>query len=311
MAINTNRSSAFRGKTIRLKIQYYNSEGAPQDADFTPYVKIIDSSGNIEYSKSNAQVVRESIGLYYFDFAVDPDDKEGMYQDYWEASMVGVPLYNYFNFLVLDEGDLSEATGVVRLGDDVNFDFSDEEIAGLNILLKYLKSRLRSDGRKPVRDQYGAFVYTEGYDGYDGEMVYEECNVFSDEILVCFLCQALSEFNMVPFFTSYTFADNLIHKMFSQLIVEGAYIVALASQSLVEKGRDFTISDGGISYQPPQLGDFLASQYNNWLSSYRERLKFIKNNLRSGPVGFGTFTNMTSGAPAVSRLRHLRARKII
>lgn len=314
MAINTDRSNALRGKTIRLKIQYYDGSGNPVDTDSTPYIKITDSVGRVEYTKSNAQVVREDVGLYYFDFSVDTDDSEGMYEDYWEAEISGVSAINRFNFLVLDEGDLSDSTGTVRIGDEVDFNFSDAELNGINILLKYLKSRLRSDGRKPVRDKYGAFVYTQGYDGYDGydeELVYEECNVFSDEILVCFLCQALSEFNMVPFFTSYTFADGLIHKMFSQLIVEGAYIVALASQALVEKGRDFTISDGGISYQPPQLGDFLASQYNNWLSSYRERLKFIKNNLRSGPVGFGTFTNMTSGAPAVSRLRHLRARKII
>ena len=88
-------------------------------------------------------------------------------------------------------------------------------------------------------------------------------------------------------------------------------IMAMASQSLVEKGRDFTVSDGGISYQPPQLGDFLASQYNNWLSNYRERLKFIKNNIRPGPQAFGTFTNLASGAPAVNRLRHLRSRRII
>ena len=82
-------------------------------------------------------------------------------------------------------------------------------------------------------------------------------------------------------------------------------------QALVEKGRDFTISDGGISYQPPQLGDFLSTQYNNFLSSYRERLKFIKNNIRPGPQGFGTYTNLSSGAPAFARLRHLRARRVL
>ena len=49
----------------------------------------------------------------------------------------------------------------------------------------------------------------------------------------------LSEFNMVPFFTAYTFADPLIKTLFSSAIVEGAYVIALASQSLVEKGRDF------------------------------------------------------------------------
>jgi len=108
-----------------------------------------------------------------------------------------------------------------------------------------------------VRDEFGAFIR----DAY-GEIVTEECNVFDNEVLVTFLCQALSEFNMIPFFTGYTFADPVIQTLFAQAIVEGAYIVALASQSLIEKGRDFTISDGGINYQPPQLGDFIQTHYN-------------------------------------------------
>jgi hypothetical protein len=186
------------------------------------------------------------------------------------------------------------------------FDFSDEEIFGINVLLKLLKARLRSNGEKPVRDQFGAFVL----DGY-GNLVTEDCDVFDDEILVTLLCQALSEFNMVPFFTAYSFADPIIQTLFSAAVVEGAYVFALASQALIEKGRDFTISDGGVNYQPPQLGDFIQSHYSTWLTSYRERLKFIKNSIRPGPVAFGTHTNFTSNAPAFLRLRHLRARRII
>ena len=194
----------------------------------------------------------------------------------------------------------------VAIGDDVNFDFTEAEINGINILLKYLKARLRSNGRKPSRDQFGAFLYDQ-----NGELVLEDCNVFSDEILVTFLCSALSEFNMIPFFTNFSFADPIIHKTFSNAIIEGATILALASQALVEKGRDFTISDGGISYQPPTLGDFLGSQYNNFLSSYRERLKFIKNSIRPNAASYGTYSNLSSGAPAWARLRHQRSRRIV
>jgi hypothetical protein len=194
----------------------------------------------------------------------------------------------------------------IALGDDVNFDFTDAEIYGVNVLLKYLKARLRSDGMKPRRDQFGAFIYDA-----NGNMVLEECNVFSDEILVAFLCSSLSEFNMIPFFTSFTFADEIIYKTFSHAIVEGAYILAVSSQSLIEKGRDFTISDGGISYQPPTLGDFLNTHYNSFLQSYRERLKFIKLSIRPNPVSFGTYSNLSSGAPAFQRLRHARSRRIV
>ena len=101
----------------------------------------------------------------------------------------------------------------IALGDDVEFDFSEGELEGVNTLMKFLKCRLRSNGQKPSRDEYGAFIV----DGY-GELVMEDCNVFDDETLACFLCQALSEFNMVPFFTAYTFSDNIIYKTFTNLL---------------------------------------------------------------------------------------------
>jgi hypothetical protein len=299
-----NRNSAEKGETVRLNVQYYGIDGLPSDADFTPSIEIRDVNGDVIIAETSEGVTKLETGLYYYDYYVASDSGSGMWIDTWNAQIQGVSITDAFNFLVITPG--SEELGSVRIGDDVAFDFSEEELAGINILLKYLKARLRSDGRKPKRDEYGAFVRDE-----NGEIVYVECNVFSDELLVCFLCQALSEFNMIPFFTTFSFADRIIFTTFSQIIVEAAMVFAMASQALVEKGRDFTISDGGVSYQPPALGDFLASQYNNFLSNYRERVKFIKNNIRPGPKGFGTYTNLTSGSPAFARLRHLRARRII
>lgn len=194
----------------------------------------------------------------------------------------------------------------ITIGDDVSFDFSDAEIYGINVLLKYLKARLRSEGKKPARDEFGAFIYDA-----NGDMVMIDCPVFSDEILVTFLIAALSEFNMIPFFTSYSFADRIIYTTFAHAITEGAYILAVASQALLEKGRDFNISDGGINYQPPQLGDFLQTHYSNFMTAYRDRLKFMKNSIRPSPVSYGTYSNLSSGAPAWTRLRHARQRKIV
>lgn len=300
-----NRDNAVVGESVELSIQYYGSDGNPADPEETPTISISDGEGGVILEETSEGVTRKSEGLYSYNYYVSNSLDTGVYEDSWTATIEGLELTNPFNFIIFSQAD-STISGEISIGDEVSFDFSDEELSGLNILLKYLKCRLRSNGKKPVRDEFGAFKY----DAY-GDMIYEECNVFSDEILACFLSQALSEFNMVPFFTYYSFADRLIFTTFSQLIVEGAYIVALASQSLLEKGRDFSISDGGISYQPPQLGDFLSSHYSNWLSNYRERLKFIKNNIRPGPVGYGTYTNLGSAAPAVTRLRHLRARRIV
>jgi len=299
-----NRNKAIRGEELTLSIQYFGPDGLPMDADSTPEIRITDVDGNIMVSSTSDGVERAESGLYTYTYDVGSSVDKGLWTDVWSASVDDVQLVNEFKFLVVDEA--SATAGTVTLGDEVNFDFSDEELEGLNVLIKYLKCRLRSEGQKPVRDEFGAFV-TDGY----GELEMEDCPVFTDEILACFLCQALSEFNMVPFFTSYLFSDTIIRTLFSSAIVEGAYVIALASQSLIEKGRDFTISDGGISYQPPQLGDFLSSHYSQWLSAYRERLKFIKNSIRPGPRGFGTYTNVASGAPAFVRLRHLRQRRIV
>jgi hypothetical protein len=304
-----NRNQAIRGQTVELSIQYFGVDSLPRDADSTPEIRITDINGDIVVTTTSSGVTREDKGLYSYSYEVGSAVDTGLWTDYWTAEIGGAAIASEFKFLVTGSPSSeagSDEPGTISLGDSVDFDFSESELTGLNVLLKYLKARLRSDGNKPSRDEYGAFV-TDGY----GELVMEECNVFSDEILACFLCSALSEFNMVPFFTSFSFADEIIYKTFSNAVVEGAYILALSSQALVEKGRDFTISDGGISYQPPALGDFLTTHYQNFMTSYRERLKFIKNNIRPNPTSFGTFTNLSSGAPAFVRLRHLRSRKII
>jgi len=302
--MSNTRNKAIRGQDVVLSIQYYGIDGLPTNTDSTPEITLKDLQGTTVLGPTSLGVSRVDTGLYNYTYTVPKLADKGNWSDTWSATVSGINVQNVFQFLVVDEA--SSTAGTIRLGDDVAFDFNDAEILGINTLLKFLKARLRNDGKKPVRDQFGAIVY----DAY-GDIVTEECNVFSDDLLVCFLCQALSEFNMVPFFTSYTFADELIYKLFAAALTEGAYVFATASQALVEKGRDFTISDGGLSYQPPMLGDFLQSHYGTWLTSYRERLKFIKNSIRPGPKSFGTYSNLSSGAPAFTRLRHARSRRII
>jgi len=298
------RNKAIRGQDVVLSIQYYGIDGLPSNTDATPEITIKDLQGTTVIGPTSLGVSRVDTGLYNYTYSVPKLADKGNWSDTWSSSVSGINVQNVFQFLIVDEA--SSTAGTIRLGDDVAFDFNEAELEGINTLLKFLKARLRSDGKKPLRDQFGAIVY----DAY-GDIVTEECNVFSDDLLVCFLCQALSEFNMVPFFTGFLFSDQVIYKLFAAAIVEGAYVFAVASQALVEKGRDFTISDGGLSYQPPMLGEFLQSHYGTWLTSYRERLKFIKNSIRPGPRSFGTYSNLSSGSPALMRLRHLRERRII
>lgn len=308
MACNP-RDSAVQGQEVSLQIQFFDSCGNKVSADSTPSIQITDLDDNILVAFTTTGVLNLGDGLYEYIYRVPSTGDAGLWMDSWTAIIDEATLSVVFSFTVeTPETSLTATTGdgKIKIGDDVLFDFTDSELEGVNLLLKLLKCRLRSSGLKPQRDEDGAFM-TDGY----GEIITEECNVFDDDVLVCFLCQGLSEFNSTPFFTSYSFDDPIIKSLFSQMIVEGAYVFAIASQSILEKGRDFTITDGGISYQPPQLGDYLQVHYGTWLTSYRERLKFVKNSIRPGPRGFGTHTNLGSAAPAYTRLRHLRARRII
>ncbi len=303
------RDSAVQGQEVALQIQYYDSCGAKVAADEIPTVEILDLDGNILATSNEDEVDHLGSGLYQYIYRVPESGDAGLWYDRWTAKIDGATLNTDFSFkVVVPELGLSADTGPgkIKLADDVVFDFDENEIYGINILLKFLKARLRSVGKKPQRDDFGAFLY----DGY-GELITEDCDVFTNDVLVANLMQSLSEFNSTPFFTNYSFADPLIQTLFTQVIVEGAYVFALASHSLIEKGRDFTISDGGISYQPPSLGDFISSHYGTWLTTYRERVKFIKMSIRPGPMSFGTHTNLTGAAPAYLRLRHLRARRIV
>mgnify|MGYP001572271613 CR=1 FL=1 len=300
--MSNTRASAIRGEDVVLSIQYYGTDGLATNTDAMPEITIKDLQGTTILGSTSTGVSRSDTGLYIYTYAVPALADKGNWTDSWSAAIGGISVQNVFQFLVLDAA--SSTAGTIRLGDDVAFDFNDAELLGINTLLKFLKARLRNNGKKPVRDQFGAIQY----DSY-GDIITEECNVFTDDILVCFLCQALSEFNMVPFFTSYSFSDQVIYKLFAAALTEGAYIFALASQSIVEKGREITISDGGVSYQPAALSDVLNSQYGTWLTSYRERLKFMKNSIRPGPISFSTYSLGTS--PAISRLKHLRSKRLI
>lgn len=300
--MSNTRAKAIRSEDVVLSIQYYGTDGLASNADATPEITIKDLQGTTVIGPTSIGVSRADIGLYTYTYSVPTLADKGNWADSWSALVGGISVQNVFQFLVVDEA--SSTAGTIRLGDDVAFDFNDAEILGVNTLLKFLKARLRNNGKKPLRDQFGAMMY----DSY-GDIITEECNVFADDLLVCFLCQALSEFNMVPFFTSFQFSDQVIYKLFAAAIVEGAYVFALASQALLEKGREFQVTDGGIGYQPPVLADFIQSQYGTWLTSYRERLKFMKNSIRPGPVSYSTYS--LGSSPAFARLRHLRQRKIL
>jgi len=101
-----------------------------------------------------------------------------------------------------------------------------------------------------------------------GEVEYVEVNIFQPEDIKTALELSLRAFNMVETITYFTFDDVENVTQISDLLVTYAAYLLLTRQSLKEKGVEFTLSDGGVSYTPPALSDFVhmtaRDMYQDW-----------------------------------------------
>lgn len=134
-------------------------------------------------------------------------------------------------------------------------------------LLSLLRSRLKSSGKRKSIDEHGNSIYV-------------DCDIFANDSLVNFLKLALSEFNQTPHFTSFELADSKFIDQFSEILVEGATLYALSSQALIEKGREYQLSDNGIAVFPPEVSEMLNTQYSTLLTHHWEKLKFVKQHIK-------------------------------
>jgi len=145
-------------------------------------------------------------------------------------------------------------------------DISATATANLNDLIGLLKQRLQSSGKAKATDTHGNITYI-------------DTDIFSRESLEAFIYLSLSDFNQVPQFTFFTLEDTKFIKIFTDILVEGAVVYALGSKALVEKGREFQITDGGITFDPPTVSDLLNTQYSALLRFHWEKLKTIKSRI--------------------------------
>ncbi|MBF0556603.1 MAG: hypothetical protein HQK96_18955 [Nitrospirae bacterium] len=289
----------FGGRNIDLFVKFVDQFGDPINSDTTPKVTITDYNNVVRQTASNRGVsLFQDPGIYKLTYSIPENFPDGYAVDTWVAQIGNDTITTSFSFLVTSSASFENMTDPEYTpGDDITFKFTKEECDGIDVLLKILRRRLKNNGTRKVPDGMGGFVD-------------QPCNIFSDDEMTCFLISSLSDFNSTPHFTSYTFADPATFGIFADIILQGANLLALAAQALIEKGREFVITDNGISFQPPAVSEILNSQYTTQLTVYREKLKFIKANLKPGPRGLGTFRT-TAVAPAFIRLRHLRERQII
>lgn len=281
------------GEKLKLEIQFNDSAGNAKDADATPNIQIRDAVGTTAFVQTTSGVTRIGLGHYRYELTVPDGYISGVWNDIWRGSLDGYAITNIFDFRVDSKGDIQAVGTIVEpdsvLGDDVVDNWNQAEIKNLNILLRMLKARLRNNA-------------------YDASG--NPCNVFADNDLITFLCASLSEFNMTPTLTSYTFEDINTSTLFADVLTQGAMLVAWSGQAILESGREFTITDNGVVVQPPPVSSTINTQYSANLADYRSKLKEIKRNLRPSAVGMGAGSILTSN-PSVRRLRHLAERRII
>ncbi len=283
---------------VRLRAQFRGPDGLPVDLDSFPQIAIVQPSGNVAIGPTSAGVARISAGLYEYSYTVGINDSIGVWNDVWSGSLNGFTVQATFSFVVIDTNlPAVNSDGYVHLGDDPGFNYSQTAIRNINKLIKAIKARLNSSGKARGTDEYG-------------NVVYKDCDIFSVDVLTTFVADVISEFNQIPHFTFYTFDDSDFISMFQAILVQGAVIRAMASKALIERGREYTISDNGINFTPPTVSEMLSTQWSTELTNFTEKLKQIKANMKPSSLGLGTLSITASRHPVMSQLRHRRARQV-
>ena len=282
-----------------LVIQFKDTSGTPIDLDSFPQISIIQPSGLVFLSPTSSGVARMSVGKYSYIFTCPINGPLGVWNDVWSGYVNGFRIEQEFQFII-STTDLPgiNIDGYVKLGDDPGFDYSQAAIKNINKLIKSLKARLNSSGKAKATDSYGNVIYV-------------DCDIFSIDMLTSMIATALWDFNQVPYFTFFQFDDDNFVEQFGEILVEGATLYALSSQSLLERGREYQMTDNGINFNLPTVSEIMMTQYSALLTHYWDKLKVIKNSLRPSPRGLGVFSMNSAINPAFSRLRHLRARRLI
>lgn len=134
-----------------------------------------------------------------------------------------------------------------------------------------------------------------------------DCWAFNEDEVDMFLEASLADFNAEPTFTNFNWHD--LEDRWLHAIALGAQVMALYAQGLVEVGREFVITDNGISFQPPAISGYIQSTASQLLQHYDQLKQRIKQNMKPRPQAVGLFTPLAIH-PAFIRLRHLRERRL-
>ena len=308
--VGVTRSGVYPGQTIRLEILFLDQGNTAVDPSSLPTIQI-SSPGALPAAPTiivvpttSTGVTRLDTGLYAYDYVVSSTPILGVWRDFWTATFNGATVTTTLSFII----NTLESPVTAIANNAIDSTLSTGAETNVISLLTLLKARLGSTGKRRKRDAYGKYLV----DG-SGNFILEDVSIFTTDELYLFLKASLAEFNSIPHFTNFTFDDAQFTKNFQHELTEGAYILALAKQGILEKGREFNINDDGVTYQPPVIADYIKGYLSDFMTKYQERLKFIKCSMKPSPRGIGSVFSFAAGgaSPAYTRLRHLRARQII
>lgn len=281
-------------ETVQLRASFYNMAGDLADTDSFPTIKIIEPSGNLVLGPTTAGVYRLSQGVFGFDYALGINASLGVWVDFWRGNLEGNVLTKELNFVVQNtQMPMVNGDGYESLGDNLPYKYSQIEIRNINKIMKVLRKRLNSMGKALSHDKFGNEIYV-------------DCDIFQVEELTDFICDSLSMFNEIPYFTDFTFFDSDIIRVYLEVLVQGALIQALSSKALIEKGRESSVQDSGLSYSPSQVSDVLSAQYTTELADYKDKVRYIKNSMRPAVFSSGILTTSTGARLPIIRSDQLR-----
>ncbi len=139
----------------------------------------------------------------------------------------------------------------------------DRAIKNICKLSQLVKSRLHSASKAKSTDA-------------KGNVIYIDTDIFSNDMIAYFLTLSLSDFNQTPYFTFFTFDNADFVTTFAEVLVEGAVLQALVAKALIERGREFQMTDNGLTFNPPSMSEMLNTQYCTLLNHHQEKLRRIK-----------------------------------
>lgn len=107
-----------------------------------------------------------------------------------------------------------------------------------------------------------------------------EGEVFPKEDIESALTLSLSAFNMHEPVTYLKITDEENMEQLADILVTYAAYVLLFKEALLQRGREFMISDNGVDLVPPPLGPFLMDAARDLQNNWFNQVRSIKNNTR-------------------------------